>query len=217
MARLGTMPVRNSLDTVNDLEDSRKVLGRKAWKLTARIGWLKIVWGSLVTHVVSCSYIHFTDESKVSHDLAGQKPTSDGRVANNLDTELASRLEDSRLRVLNVERERRILDLQSRNRVHCMRTTKGLGRHLGEAEKLHLSCPKTSTREKSETRYRGLRSYAYLTCSAIAVTVTSMGTVRSALHDPQCQQFWMPCQAGHEVRSPVIIPEVDIVDPKPGQ
>ena len=79
-------------------------------------------------------------------------------------------MEKANLGVLNVERERRILDLQSRNRVHCMRTTKGLGRDLGEAEKLHLPGPETSTRQK-ETIYGDVRTYSYLTCSAIAVTV----------------------------------------------
>ena len=54
LAWCGTMPVRNGLDTVDDLEYVREILGREPWKLTTRVSWLKIVWGGLAIHVVSC-------------------------------------------------------------------------------------------------------------------------------------------------------------------
>lgn len=55
--------------------------------------------------------------------LTGQHPTTERRIRDDRNTQLASRAQNIRLWALDVELEKRVLDLNGRNRVYSMRTT----------------------------------------------------------------------------------------------
>lgn len=65
-----------------------------------------------------------------THILPGEQPTSEGRIRNDLDAELARGGEQPDLGVLDVEGKRRIFDLHGRNRVDRVRAAESLSRNL---------------------------------------------------------------------------------------
>ena len=78
-------------------------------------------------------------ELDATHVSSAQDASPERRVGNHRDTKLASRLQQSQLRVLDVERERRILELNGGNRVHGVRTAERFRRTFGKAEVLHFA------------------------------------------------------------------------------
>ena len=72
---------------------------------------------------------------------ACEKATSDGRVGDDLDAELARGLQHRILFVLDVEGERRVLDLDRRDGVHGVCTAESRRRDLRQAEVLHFPGP----------------------------------------------------------------------------
>jgi hypothetical protein len=65
-----------------------------------------------------------------THVLPCEQPTSEGRIRNDLDAELARGGEQPDLGVLDVERKRRIFDLHGRNRVDRVCAAESLSRNL---------------------------------------------------------------------------------------
>ena len=66
--------------------------------------------------------------------LSCDKPTTQGRVSNNRDTKLPSRLEKSEVLIFDVEGEGRVFHLKGCNRVNCVCPTEGRGRAFTQTE-----------------------------------------------------------------------------------
>lgn len=69
----------------------------------------------------------------------GKHTTSKGRIRDDRNAELPRELEQPDFLVFDVERERRVLDLQRGDRVHGVRATERVRGTLGEAEIFYLA------------------------------------------------------------------------------
>ena len=118
-----------------------------------------------------------------THVFPGKQPTADHTVHNDFNAKLAAGLEEPDLLVLDVGREGRVLDLDGRDRVHSLRAAKRVRADLGKAEVLDLSGPMLRERIVSEPGpgYPACDGGTYFTCSAIALTVSSIETAASSL------------------------------------
>ena len=80
------------------------------------------------------------------HPLAEEEAVPKRRVRDDLDSELARRLEQRGLLVLNVERNGRMFDLDCRDGVHGVCAAKGFGADLREPKVLDLTRPAVRSR-----------------------------------------------------------------------
>lgn len=77
----------------------------------------------------------------MTHVFAGEEPPPNRAVGDDCCTKLARGLEQPDLLIFNIERKRRVFDLQSRDGVHSVGAPECLGGALGEPEVLDLSLP----------------------------------------------------------------------------
>ena len=106
-------------------------------------------------------------EDVKAYDGPGEQASPQGTVTDEGDPKFLACVNYSN--ALDIEREGRVFELHSRNRVYCMCTPEGVHRAAGEAKVLHFS----------GSRWRNVRlrrmsgaGRSYLTCSAIAPTVS---------------------------------------------